>query len=198
MAVTVGLIAEDIRFVEFLVPAMRMLAGATPIEIVRTEKTGGCRARRLTHLFGELRGRCRILVVAGDAKREGRPLTCRQKNVGLRRFLGNDPAVVPAAAAPSVEAWLLCDGRAFAEGIRAGTGEPFRMPDEWPIPRSEAEGKEALGRVVSHGCGGPLPRSGFEYAPEIVARMDLLNAPNNALAEWARVFSGAMARAATA
>ena len=162
MAVPVGLIAEDIRFVELLLPAMRALAGTAGIEIVRTEKTGGCRGKRLKQYFSDLRERCRILVVAGDAKRGGHPLTFRKKNAGLRHFLDDDPVLVPAAAAPSVEAWVLSDGGAFAEGIREGTGGPFRMPPEWPIPRTEAEGKDILGRVVVNGCGGALPRCGFE------------------------------------
>ncbi len=197
MAVSLGIIAEDIRLVDFLRPAIGKLAGPGAVELLRIEKIRGCRGRRLRDVYPAIRSECALVVVAADAKIEGKPVTHRRKARALETFLGGrDPGLLPAVAAPSVEAWLLCDPTSFAAGISEGTGGRFRKLAEWPNPRSERSAKEALGRLIHEGCGGHLPRSGFEYAPEIVARMDLLHAPNRSLADWARAFVERIARIA--
>ena len=188
MAIRVGLIAEDINFIHFLQPACRKLAGAVPIEFARAETTSGCRAVRLRQIVGDVIDHCDLLVVAADAKARGRPLTHRRKASGLSGFLAGDERLLFAVAEPCVEAWLLSDPASFGAGIGAGTGEPFNMPPEWPMPRSESQAKNVLGLVIHRGCGGALPQAGFEFAAEIVGRMPLERSRCASLAEWSRSF----------
>lgn len=193
MPLDVGLIVEDRRFRDFLEPAIRALASNKHIEIGRLvhANTQGCRTGVLRNEYQRL-SECDAIVVAADAfgqrhVRRGR--SHRQKARTIRETLDpEDAKLIPAIAQPSVEAWLMSDPRAFARGLEEGTRQPFRMPAEWPNPRTEREAKSMLGNVVAAGLGSPLPRSGFEFAERIVATMDLEAAPNESLADWARGF----------
>lgn len=193
MTIGVGLIVEDVRFADFLAAAVPKLAGAGRELDLLVEKTSGCRPRKLREIHERVRARCAVLVVGADAKRDGRTTTHRQKARGLRGLLPESPTLVPATAHPCVEAWLYADPSAFARGIESGTGVRFRRPAEWPVPRSERQAKDQLGRLIRDGCGGPLLRGGFEFAPEIVAHLDLPNSRNPSLAQWARDFLGMLA-----
>lgn len=77
------------------------------------------------------------------------------------------------------------DPQAFSLGLELGLGQKFVMPREWPTSTDEDKAKAELGRLVYNGIGGPLPRSRFEYAREIVEQMDLLNSRCESLREWA-------------
>lgn len=188
MGVTLGLIVEDVRFSKFLEPAVRQLSEGRCPRITRIEKTRGCRPGRLVDLFGMVREECDLVIVGVDSKTGGRRVSHRKKARSLRRMLDPLPGLVIAVADPSVEAWLVCDARSFGAGMHAGTGEPFQAPAAWPVPRSELEAKEILGRLIHDGCGGTLPEP-FDFAPEIVQRMDLTRATNPSLADWAREFA---------
>jgi hypothetical protein len=116
------------------------------------------------------------------------------EDIRFVEFLDDDVGIVPAVAAPSIEAWLMCDPRAFAGGLTTGIGVEFRSPGRWPVPGSESEAKSELGRLVHDGCGSALARSGFEFAEEIVGRADLLRSPSASLADFARSFTNALRR----
>lgn len=190
VSVRVGVIAEDVNYLYFLRPAMRKLGSGFDWQLVSSQTTSGCRSVVLRQRLDDLLPACDLVVIGADAKSRRGAVTYRRKARDLARFLGEQPKLVYAVADPSIEAWLLSDLPAFAGGIEAGTGDRFRLPSRMPDLSSEATAKSELGRLIQAGCGGPLPRAGFEYATEIVARMGLLNSGSPSLAAWAHAFAG--------
>jgi hypothetical protein len=187
VGLTVGLIVEDVRFAKFLEAAHDNLCSGLGVTLGRIEKTQGCRPKVLQDAFRRMRGQSDLLVIGADAKSAGRRVSHRKKRGDLQRLLQPESDLCFAVADPSVEAWLYCEPRPFREGIEAGTGEPFRAPSEWPVPKSEQKAKEMLGNLIHEGCGGAIPDH-FDFAPEIVGRMDLVRASNPSLADWARIY----------
>lgn len=190
MSVRVGVIAEDVNYLYFLRPAMQKLGRDFDWKLVSTRTTSGCRSAVLRQRLEDLLPACDLVVIGADAKSRRGAVTYRRRARDLARFLDQEPKLVYAVADPSIEAWLLSDLPAFAAGIEDGTGDRFRLPSRMPDLRSEAAAKSELGRLIQAGCGGPLPRAGFEYASEIVARMALLDSGSPSLAAWARAFAG--------
>ncbi len=188
----IGLIVEDIRFELFLRPLVACLArqAGTPVLLGPSLRLGGCRPRCLKKHYEQVKESCDLIVLGADSKSAGKALSHRRKERRLRAHLAEDPRLVIAVAEPSIEAWILCDPAAFAQGLTAGTGVVFRLPAEWPAPRTEQEAKEALGRVVVEGYGAPLSYGGFGYAPEIVQGLDFEKCPSESLGSFARDLVG--------
>lgn len=184
--IRIALVAEDRRLASFVEPALVRISREAEREarLVGVELTHGCRISALKALVSTLAPVSEVLVIALDAG--GR--SHRRKKRSLRAHLPPSPRPVSlAVAAPAVEAWLLADAVAFSRGLTEGTGVNFERPARWPVPRSEREAKAMLGELVVAGFRGQrLPAGGFEYAPEIVDRMDLFRSTNASLAEWAR------------
>jgi len=193
MSISVGVIAEDVRFQRFLEPAILALAQehGLDVQIASTEKTGGCRPRTLQRMVRSA-AECDLLVVGADASGLGharRTLTFRQKAKQMRPLLEPDhDRCSLAIAAPSVEAWLICDAGSFAGGLERALGTAFAMPERWPIPRTEREAKTMLGSLLKQGTGDTLPLAGFEFAQEIVPQMPLEGSGSPSLSDWARGF----------
>ncbi len=197
--IRVAAAVEDTRFAEFVHAAVVRIAGSVGVAVDVRERrnTRGCRLPILRSFVAELLAAVDLVVVgadAGGATHTRSARSYRQKARDLAAALGQPGAVSLAIAQPSVEAWLMCDPDAFAAGLTEATGVEFRRPERWPVPRTEEQAKAALGSVVQFGLGGPLAGSGFEYASNIVARMDLQRAPSESLAAWARDLAGRLRR----
>jgi hypothetical protein len=196
----VAIIAEDVRFVDFLVPAICTMAGGAGVQVrfEAVEKTRGCRPERLRQLASDIRPRVDVITIGVDSDgptHGAHGLSRRQKGQHLTQRLGSDSVgAVLAIAVPSVEAWLLADAGAFRDGIETALGLRFQMPRHWPNPRSERQAKEGLGSVVFGGIGASLPLAGFEYAEYIVPKMSLRDSPNESLRAWVRQFEGLLRR----
>jgi hypothetical protein len=188
----VALVAEDRRFVDFLQPAIHALARELGrfVKVDPVVKLHGCRPRQLHRECERIHADCDVLVVAADAAggTRARSASSHRRKAQLLRPLVEpwSGKLVLALAAPSVEAWLWSDQAAFSAGLSAGLGEKFRAPSRWARAASEPEAKSELGRLIREGTGQALARAGFEFAPEIVGRMRLVDSPSPSLAEWAR------------
>lgn len=188
---SVGLVVEDINYSYFLVPVCERLGREVGVDVrvCGIEKTFGCNSMVLRERSRQLAEAADLLVIGADAAGErhrGGRASYRQKARALMEIVGNPPVRASfAVAEPCVEAWLMSDARAFAEGLGASLAQPFRSPPEWPRPTREREAKEALSQLVAVGTGGALLGMGFEFADEIVARMRLTDSPSISLATWA-------------
>jgi hypothetical protein len=173
-AVRVALFAEDRNFVDFLLPAVELVAGkgGRRITWVAREHLSGCRAKLLRHEVGRKSAGVDLVIVGADAAgrhHASRGGGHRRKRADLHAWLDNDPRICVVVADPCVEAWLYCEPSAFARGVSRALEKPFRNPAKWPVPRTEADAKNQLGRLISEGVGGDLiPRNGFEFSREIV------------------------------
>jgi len=78
--------------------------------------------------------------------------------------------------------------------LEEAMGVAFRGPKRWPVPRSESEAKQSLGRLISDGTGENLARSGFEFALHVVKRMNLQKSANASLLDWANTFRASLRR----
>lgn len=192
----VALVVEDRRFVDFLVPAAEAIAALDRLRIdwAPPEPVHGCRPRRLRDIVTSLPADTDLTIIAADADGAGhrtRGHGFRRKRNALLELLPSTDRVSVAVAQPSVEAWLFCHPNSFAEGL-GEVGVPFSKPARWPVPRTEAQAKELLGRLIHDGTGSYLARAAFEYAREIVSRMPLEETDNASLTDWARSFRRAM------
>ena len=190
--VRVGVVGEDLGFADFLGPWIDRIAAdrSIPTEVVPAELTHACRPAQLRNWLERLEPRCDLLVVGADSGGSTHARTTRSYRRKVQDMAplvdARAKPVVLAVAEPSVEAWLIADPSAFADGITAGTGVRFRVPAVWPRPRGERDAKEALGRLLAEGLGEPLLRNGFEFAPEIVRRMT--PGSSESLDAWVREF----------
>lgn len=196
--VRVALLAEDRNFVDFLVPTVERVAveQGRRITWVAREHLSGCRARRLKHEVVRLLASVDLVIIGADAQgrhHAARSGGHRRKRSDLGVLMGNDPRICIVVADPCVEAWLYCEPGSFARGVSRALGAPFHKPAKWPVPETEKEAKGQLGRLVSDGVGGLLPRNGFEFAREITETMspDTVSSPSlrESLTDLARALS---------
>lgn len=177
--------AEDVRFLDFLRPSLELLSDPCQLQFIRAFSVRGCRPRTLQQELRAIDSSYDLIVVGADAK-HGRKLSYRQKARLMRELLEEFmPRLSLAIADPCIEAWLLHNPEALMHGLEQGLEQPFLPPSSWPIPKTEAEAKNELGRLLKHGLGDGLPRAGFEFANEIVSYMDLPNSTSASLREWA-------------
>lgn len=172
----VALFGEDRNFVDFLVPVVESVAQRTQrrIEWCARAPLHGCRGMQLRHEIERVAAMADLVIVGADAAgrhHASRGRGHRRKAAELRSFLGNQPHYVMAVADPCVEAWLYCQPNAFALALEGALDTRFRMPNAWPVPRTERQAKDQLGQLIRIGLGADLLRNGFEYAREIVDRV---------------------------
>jgi hypothetical protein len=190
-----ALVVEDSRFEDFLLPACRGIARTCEVHLeITTARTYGCNPRLLRELCSRSVQASDVVLVGADAAGERHrraAASYRQKTRSLREILdGLMGRIVFAVAEPCVEAWLISEAGALASGLETGLGVAFRRPSSWPVPRGERQAKELLGTLISDGIGASLPRAGFEFAEEIVGRMDLYTSASRSLASWANETRG--------
>lgn len=190
----VVIVAEDRNLadaVSAVVRAVTAAEGVSPVSL-GAETTGGCKPARLRALVARAVERADLVVVAADAAgeghRRGRDITYRQKNQEIAKLLDPDWShrCFVGCAAPCAEAWLLADPAAFASALREGLRVDFKLPEQWPVPRSEEDAKQRIGDVIYAGMEGTrLARNGFEFASEILGRAVLVGSTNPSLADFA-------------
>jgi hypothetical protein len=174
--VRVALLAEDRNFVDFLVPAIESVAAerGRRVSWMMRAHLSGCRAARLKFEVARVSPNADLVIVGADAMGKGHALRGgghRRKRADLCRFLDDSPSVCVVVADPCVEAWLYCNPRGFTRGLAQALETSFKTPSNWPVPTTEAEAKNQLGRLISEGLGAELARNGFEFAAEIVEAM---------------------------
>lgn len=203
MSIQLSLIVEDRRFVEFMRPTVARIAEshAVAVSIAEVYAIHGCRAKVLVERCKSAAPKSDIIIIAADSSGEfhrGAPTTFRRKAGHLRELVtGLHPRISFAIADPCVESWLMSDPAALRLGIEAamnaaGVAVHFRSPAAWPTPRSERAAKQALGQLIAGGIGASLPLQGFEYAGEVVGRMELENSRSASLAAWTRDFAACL------
>ena len=196
--VRVALFAEDRNFVDFLVPVVEVVGGKLGRRVVWhvREPLHGCRARLLKDRIEHEVSRVDLVVVGADAAgrdHASRGKGHRRKRSELRDWLDDDTRVVVAVADPCVEAWLYCHPKGFSRALENALATRFTMPSTWPVPKSEAEAKDQLGRLIATGLDADLARNGFEFASEIVASLLVETAQPQALRECVQDLTQAMA-----